>query len=79
MKKGLTLIEILVAIVVLFLLYALFTSGSCKTSVGRNLEIVSQENSGVMIKRHWRDVDSGECFYTYGEDGGGAIYPEDCK
>lgn len=82
MKRGLTLIELVVAIacvVILLAMLGMFIGAGCKTSIGRDLELISQENNGVMIKRHWRDRNSGECFYTLGTNANSAIYPEPCR
>jgi len=71
-----------VVIAIVLILGAIVFGGvvqGCKSSIGRDLEMISQENTGTMIKRHCRDRNSGECFYTLGESASGAIYPEPCR
>ena len=75
---AISLVVIAFVLIVGFILFSGVSMGY-QTPIGRDLEFVSQENNGVWIKRHWRDTDSGECFYTLNEDARHAIYPEPCR
>jgi Tfp pilus assembly protein PilV len=81
MKKGFTLIELIISVVIVIVVVASVIAtlgGSCNgaaSSYGRNLKQESIENSGWNVKYHWTDTETGEHFYSYSRDGG-TLYPE---
>lgn len=83
MKKGFTLIELLVVLFIVAILIAIAVGscgGSMSSGFGRNMQLISTEN-GVMTKKHFKDLNSGQCFYTIGGDssGNGIVYSEPCR
>jgi len=81
-KKAFTLIEILVIVVIVFIAgtitFSVFNSvkGIGETSYGRNLQQLSIDRTSYPTKYHFKDIDSGEKFWSYDKNAETLIYAE---
>lgn len=77
-KFGISVVIVTVFALIMVLMFSL-SGASCGSN--HSLKFVGAESEGSRVMQHWKDSNSGECYYSYsnGKLGTLIIWPERCQ